>query len=375
MYKKSSTGKTSEWKIYAWKNNIHDANYTVEHGYVDGKKQNTTVNVASGKNIGKKNETSAYEQACLEAESKWKKQLDKGYVENLQSVSQAKADRISPMLAHSYDDYAHKIKWPCYWQPKLDGVRCLAVKEDGKVVLLSRQGKKFNALPHIIAELEKIIPDGVVLDGELYVHGEEFQELIHLIKRDEPHEDSIKIEYHIYDCFKLNKEEEFQDRACNLIKLENLYNLQQETFVGIDKIRFVQTQTIKNETEMKLAQEWAEKNGYEGIMLRNATAPYKVGHRSHDLLKVKKFQDAEFEIVGGYENKGKQEGQCTLLCKTKDGTEFGVKPEGTDAQRKWYWQHLAEIKGKMLTVRFFSWTTSKNPVPRFPIGVAIRDYD
>lgn len=254
--------------------------------------------------------------------------------------------------------------------------RCLAWREpasaSGKVVLVSRQGKTFNALPHILYDLEKIIPDGVVLDGELYVHGEEFQELIHLIKRDEPHEDSVKIEYHIYDCFKMDKVEEFLDRHSRLVTLEDSYDLSSGT---LGKVKFVKTNTIRNEAEMKTAQEWAEKNGYEGIMLRNSAAHYKVGHRSHDLLKVKKFQDAEFEIVGGYENKGKQEGQCTLLCRTVEGTEFGVKPEGTDAQRKWYWENLEEIKGKMLTVRFFSWTTSKNPVPRFPIGVSIRDYE
>ena len=102
---------------------------------------------------------------------------------------------------------------------------------------------------------------------------------------------------------------------------------------------------------------------------------YKLGHRSYDLLKVKDFQDAEFEIIGGYENKGGQTGQCTLVCKTADGTEFGVKPEGTSEQRKWYWKNLDSIIGKKLTVRFFSWTTSKYPVPRFPIGVGIRDYE
>lgn len=120
LYKKSSTGKTSEWTICA-RHTQDGADYNVVHGYVDGKKQSTTVQVDSGKNIGKKNETSAYEQACAEAESKWKKQLDKGYVEDCSSVDSVKAERISPMLAYSYDDHPKKIKWPCYWQPKLDG--------------------------------------------------------------------------------------------------------------------------------------------------------------------------------------------------------------------------------------------------------------
>lgn len=245
--------------------------------------------------------------------------------------------------------------------------RCLAFRQPcGTIVLQSRQGKPFAALPHLVEHLDKILPQDIVFDGELYIHGEEFQELVHLIKRDKPHQDSVKIEYHVYDCYD--------------IKNPNL------SFVGrlkwiTDIVKFsgsvkpVRTSVLVDESEMQNGKDWAKQNGYEGIMIRNAAAPYKLGHRSHDLLKVKEFQDAEFEIVGGYENKGRQEGQCTLLCRTDLGVEFGVKPEGTDEQRKWYWDNLDKLIGKKLTVRFFSWTTSTCPVPRFPIGVAIRDYD
>jgi len=121
LYKKSSTGKITEWTIVADAKVGGGAFYEVTFGYTDGKKQSTSVNVDEGKNLGKANETTPYIQACAEAKSKWEKQLDKGYVENLSSVSKVKEDRISPMLAYSYDDYAHKIKWPAYWQPKLDG--------------------------------------------------------------------------------------------------------------------------------------------------------------------------------------------------------------------------------------------------------------
>lgn len=119
LYKKSSTGKISQWDIYADDEASTSTFYTVIFGYIDGKKQTTSVEIKTGKNIGKKNETTPYEQACAEAESKWKKQLDKGYTQS--KGTGLFAERISPMLAWSYKDYAHKIKWPCYWQPKLDG--------------------------------------------------------------------------------------------------------------------------------------------------------------------------------------------------------------------------------------------------------------
>jgi hypothetical protein len=50
---------------------------------------------------------------------------------------------------------------------------------------------------------------------------------------------------------------------------------------------------------------------------------------------------------------------------------------GTEAQREQYWIDFqaGKLTGKMLTVKFFEWTTSENPVPRFPVGVCVRDYE
>ncbi len=127
---------------------------------------------------------------------------------------------------------------------------------------------------------------------------------------------------------------------------------------------------VKKNLETQLAR------GYEGIMLRNRFAPYKVGGRSADLQKVKLFIDMEFAIIGAYENE-KQRGQCTLECVTKAGASFGAKPKGDSKVREQYWTdwQAGKLKGKVLTVRFFEWTTSEHPVPRFPVGIVVRDYE
>ncbi len=364
LYKTSSTGKISEWTI-----SVHQGYdftyYQVVFGYIDGKKQTTRVDIKDGKNLGRSNETSPYEQACLEARSKWNKQKDKGYVEQIPTKSKCDGIRISPMLAHKFDDYKHKIRWPCYWQCKYDGLKCLSYIQDNKIILQSRQGKLFASIPHINQAIEKILPNNIILDGELYNHNEDFQSLISLIKRDEIHAESHRVEYHIYDLYnKDNPNLKFSERLALL-----------EQFKFVPPLFLVKTNRVDGENKLGECQKFARRNGYEGVMLRNADGLYKMGYRSHDLLKVKEFQDAEFEIVGGFENKGNQSGQCTIVCKTEEGAEFGVKPEGTSEQREWYWKNLNSLIGKKLTVRFFSWTTSKKPVPRFPIGVTIRDYE
>lgn len=367
LYKASNNGKISEWQVRVYDDTVPF--YEITFGYQDGAKQVKRVEVPEGKNIGRANETSALTQCLLEADSKFIKQRDrKGYSTTVPSSTDGR--NLLPMLAKSYDDQKKNLVYPCYAQPKLDGIRCLAYWDiiTEKVVMISRQGKEFKALGHLEKQLFQFLKDtSLILDGELYVHGETFQDIVSAIKRDEPSPVSHLIEYHVYDI--VDTESDYVAR-----------NYQIETKVkkqlGGTNVKVVPTWVVNSEAEIDTMWSKATDDGYEGIMLRNKLGFYKCDGRSSDLLKYKKFMDEEFEIVDAYENK-KQPGQCSLVCRTKQGFEFGVKPEGSAEQREQIWQDFnkGQLTGKFLTVRFFAWTTSKNPVPRFPIGVSIRDYE
>jgi DNA ligase-1 len=360
---KTKNGKTLFWQIAVSHTAMGVPCYIVQHGYVGGATQYTSTDIPVGKNIGKASETTPLQQCQLEAESLWKKQRDrKGYSEQ---INPAKVE-LAPMLAHSYDDHKNKVKFPLLIQPKLDGIRCLSFMRNGEVVLLSRQRKEFKHLNHIRQALLPIFkksPD-LVLDGELYRHGMEFQSIISAVKRDEASALTSEIEYHIYD--NCNTEYGCYTRQ---FYLDSLWILK--------PLRRVVTVEVKSFAEIDKMHEHYTSRGYEGIMLRNTHGMYVPDKRSHDLLKYKKFKDEEFLIVGAEENVGKCKGQCSLICVTKDGTQFKVKPEGSDSERRRYWDDYLDgkLKGKYITVRFFSWTDSTPAVPRFPVGVAIRDYD
>ena len=94
-------------------------------------------------------------------------------------------------------------------------------------------------------------------------------------------------------------------------------------------------------------------------------------------VKVKKFSDGEFKIIGANEDIGKHAGQCTFVCEVRPGVTFKCKPKGTAVRRAQYWIDFKAglLTNKMLTVRYFGWTTSDPPEPRFPVGIAIRDYE
>jgi DNA ligase-1 len=372
LYKMTSTGAIQMWNIRVETYDHPAWQYIITHGQYGGKLQETSTIVATGKNKGRTNETGIWEQCCKEADSLWTKQKDrKGYTETI-----PKEKPLRPMLAKSYDKDGHHIKFPCYIQPKLDGIRCLAKRTKKGVDLISRQGKVFKSLPHIEKQL-MWMDVGTILDGELYVHGEEFQEIISAVKRDTPSKKSGKVEYHVYDMIDNNN---YANRIQWLIdrlprKLSTF--ITQIRGIRLKSIYVVETYTAINNKEIWHKHKLFTQDGYEGAIVRNAFGKYKINGRSSDLQKVKKFIDMEFEIIGAEENKGKMAGQCSFICKTKGGATFKVKPKGDEALRRQYWNEwqAGVLMGKMLTVRFFSWTTSEKPVPRFPIGIVVRNYE
>ncbi len=357
LYKMDSKGKIREWNICA-DENVYPF-YEVQHGLKSGQKTGSYTEIKEGKNIGRANETTAWDQCVSEAESLWTKQRDrKGYSETIPTSVPHR-----PMLAQSYDKHKKKIKFPCYAQNKLDGIRCLGSKEG----LISRQGKQFKSIPHIHGAVKSIVGNtGVVLDGELYVHGEEFQEICSAVKRDEPSPKSSLIEYHVYD---LISDDDYEVRQKKLQKMLIGY---------VGSIVLVKSKEIQCETEIDLCWKEATDIGYEGIMLRNKKGPYKINGRSHDLQKFKKFIDMEFIVINASQNKGKLRNTCSFTLKTKEGNEFSAMPEGSQEHREQLWQDWKDgtIKeGDKATIKFFSWSTSKNKVPRFPILRNFRNYE
>lgn len=356
LYKKTKSGAIQEWTISAHEENPGPAGYQIRFGQVDGEIQ-TKFNPTKGKNIGKSNETTPFQQAELEAKSRWLKQLDKGYVVNIEEDEPP----VLPMLAHKYHEHYKKVEYPCFVQPKLNGLRCLAITGERQVDLISRKGKKFYGLEHIEEVVAGMsLPEGTVLDGELYIHGVPLQKIRSLTAKF--YEDETpNIEYHVYDIIDTNKS--FADRW---------YNGIYDKWPDIEKIIPVLTYECSNQDELYGLHEVFKENKYEGSIVRNAKGLYEVNVRSYNLLKLKDFIDEEFEIVGAEENKNSP-GQCSLILKTKDGNIFKSKPEGTTEYRESIWENYEQYIGKMATVRFFEYTP--DGVPFHSVIECIRDYE
>ena len=220
------------------------------------------------------------------------------------------------MLAHVYEKHGDKITFPCYAQPKLDGIRCIAVKKGNEVTLWSRTRKRITSCPHIedAIKLNFAHVANITLDGELYDHNlkHDFEKIVSAVRKEKPSPESQLIEYHIYDMV----DTQFTTK-------ERLNYL--DSNVVTPPLKVLWTLIVNNQEDVAELFKKYLAAGYEGVMLRNTNAKYE-NKRSYHLQKVKEFQDAEFEIVGVVEGKGKLQGLLgAFLCKTQDGTEFEVK--------------------------------------------------
>jgi len=361
VYKKTSTGKIQQWTAWIEKTKTGFL-LKVQSGQIDGKLKETSGQVIDE---GKQKRT-AQEQAIFMAKSKLKKKRDEAYFDTIEEARTLV--KLLPMLAHPITKRGHNITYPAIVQRKYDGVRCLAQINDGKVTLLSRKGKEFPHLKHIGREVINFNKNpSIVLDGELYSDTLTFQELVGLVRRVTLKEGNdtqmLEVSLRVYDCIDLDNEPDFKDRYVTITDITN----------GAKYLSLVENITVNSEKEAYAAQVRFVQEGYEGAIVRNLIGAYAIGKRSANLQKVKTFLDDEFEIVGFTQGTGDETGCVIWICKTKDGKEFRVRPRGTREERKLLFQNGKSYIGKMLTVRYQELTD--DGIPRFPVGIAIRDYE
>lgn len=344
------TGKAKFWQACAFIND--EGVFYQKRWWQEGSKiQSTTPVRVDGKNIGRSNETTPTEQVVSELDSIIQKQRDKGYSED------GSNDHIptKPMLAHKFKGKEHKVTYPCFVQPKLDGFRML--KEGDGLTAWTRGGKK-----HVQACVSHLMWDtGVnMIDGELILpHMPPLQETSRAAKKFRP-DVSPTLIYAVYDVVEPN------------LSFEGRYALLQGLAENAPpNIRVVETVRVENEQELFEAHARFTAQGYEGTIVRSGPDGYNIGHRSNSLLKLKDFVDAEFRIVSYTDGKGSFEGKMIFICETPNGNTFNVTPEGTMEYRAELWNDRKQYIGRWLTVRFQ--TLSEDQIPIFPIGVDVRD--
>lgn len=206
---------------------------------------------------------------------------------------------MKPQLAKTYGPKYNKF--PCYVQPKLNGVR--ALYQGG--VFQSRDEKLWHpsVLEHLRRDFAQIDTGSLILDGELYVHGWRLQRINGAIavNRTAPRDDTHLVEYHVFDV--VNPIVPFSDRWLSV----------RYAFVesSLEMVKMVTTDYASSRAQVDQHFRRYTSLGYEGIMLR-PDGPYEAGRTAHGtekrseyLWKYKQWEDGEFLCVGVTQGEGK----------------------------------------------------------------------
>ena len=377
LYKKQKSGKISEWSVVVETDSEGVPTIVRTSGFTDGKKTVTKKVVKKGTNKGKANEKSPLEYAQFLANAYWKKQKEDNYFESLDDAGNEEKVVLYPMLAQPYDP--EKASFPSVIQPKLNGVRCTMYRHLGDNKFLSRKGKEFTTLEFMKKEVIDIFGE-YSPDGEIFMYQKPLQEIVSLLKRKQ--EDTTKLNYVVYDLAIPNVA--YVERKKTLEKLFRSYV---ESGNKLQYVRLCPSAFARTDEDVQSLQRQYVEQGYEGVVIRNPFSEYKFGERTYDLMKLKNFQDKEFEIVGyeaeRYYDKLKNVFKDIVIwkCRADNGKEFNVRPVGTVAMKAAMYQKGSEYIGKKLTVKYLELSNEGipvgNPVGSFatPLGEAVRDYE
>ena len=228
----------------------------------------------------------------------------------------ANADDSSPGVSLA-QTYREGVDVAAYWvSEKLDGVRALW---DGRA-LRSRAGNRFHAPPWFVAGFP-----AVHLDGELWMGRGTFEKLSGTVRRHTPVEaDWRRVRFMVFDL-----PAHPADFSGRLERMEEIFASLDSPHLGLIR----QRRLASHEALMDLLDEIAALGG-EGLMLRRADSFHRAGS-SADLLKLKRFEEAQAKVVAHLPGKGRFAGMLgALLVETPDGRRFRLGTGFTDDERR-----------------------------------------
>ena len=271
-------------------------------------------------------------------------------------------------------NYEGKCDWNERWwvSRKLDGVRCLAITdENGNCKLYSRMGKEFTTLNKVKEAIEATGIINHVFDGEICLMDEngdeDFQGVMKQLRRKDH-----QIKNPIFMMFDMLHKSEFNNEKGDTSLTKRLYTLRSWILNNLDNpmirskndiLRYTDQYLIRDEDHFKFWHEVECKDNWEGLMLRKDVG-YE-GKRTKNLLKVKKFHDAEYEVLGWDVDQhevvrdGKSVSMTMLSQVWIEHKGYIVKVGSgfTQEQRLEYMD--GSIVGKVITVQYFEETNNQ----------------
>ena len=306
-------------------------------------------------------------------EEKWMRKVLKKHLavgastKTINSVFPGLIPTFDVQLAQKFDPKRIKGKEVIAIEPKLDGIRCCAIVRNGTATLYARSGKQISNFDQTIGSELELLGDGFY-DGEIM--GKDFVELMRQAYRKEsPNvEDSYLA---LFDYVDLSDwVNNFPGKTCSHRRTD-LENKISSLSPHLKYIQLVPRKTILAcEGQIDKFHQMFVEQGYEGVMVKDLDALYRRG-RGYEVMKVKSFHDADVEVLGVEEGKGKFSGMCGNLIVDFNGVRVGVGSGLNDELRKEIWLSPNDYIGRMVEVRYQEITPDGSL--RFPTFIHFRN--
>ena len=215
-----------------------------------------------------------------------------------------KADAMRAVLT---DERFSDPEW--IFERKLDGIRCIAIRDGDRVRLLSRNDLALNGrYPEVARALEADACERFVVDGEVVAFDGAQTSFARLAERG--HRD-VRVFLYVFDLLWL------EGHDVRDLPLRARKRLLRDALSFEDGVRLT---PYRNETGEALFEEACRK-GWEGVIAKRADSPYRTT-RSKDWLKFKCEKGQELVIGGFTAPKGSRTEFGALLLGYHDGDAF-----------------------------------------------------
>lgn len=288
--------------------------------------------------------------------------------------------KIGCMLGTLYGDVnPERVSWPCIVTEKLDGIRRILVKENGRCRCFSRSGHEDTGLVEIMEEA-KYLPDNTVYDGELLAAGI-FKDSIAQRQATNSIANSkgakTGLTYNVFDMVPLD---EFRrgksDHSAFVRKImlgailmdESIQLLEPKQWAALieafgihEELNVIKPVPIlgyaHNMQDVEPIVDTIWSRGGEGVMLNTHDGRYEI-KRSKELLKIKHTEEYVLPVVDMLEGTGKFEGMLGALIVEYKGNRLGVGSGFSDDQRRDIWNNPDAYLGRSIEIDTFGESTN-----------------
>jgi hypothetical protein len=334
--------------------------------------------ITKGTNIGRANETTAFQQAVSKIMTKYNDKVKEGATADRETVLTEisfdtitgrpieNPNRINVMALHNVANNWKKVKFPCIVQPKYDGIHIIANCHGG-LDLFSRGMSKKISQNHIRKPLEFLCkPEwrGYYITGEMWAEGVSRQNIASIVGQELDENIQTRLPIYIFDVFSVDHLAPFEER---LEWIKEAVKLADSEWVRAAE--FIRANT-REELEKYYQKQLDLK--MEGVVIRDPAALYEFGVqkeiRSYGVMKYKPRLDSEFKIVGFKKGVGKMKNSIVFIAETPEGKTFSVAPAWSIEEREKAYLEGDTYVGRMATIYYD--TLSDTGIPVQPVLAA-----